>query len=685
MTGLRSSAIEKTLSSLSCAIRPWATCEDEMSSAINCDVFLGGDGLRPYAVWREEGTVQLIAYDAPDLPRPPLVDSIIEHHFGVATVQGSGSELEFIHISLPESEEIDLRLKVPRVLLVGLGDSERYRGARLSLGIARLAQWLRFTHAASVTVVDYNQHDLPLEHVKSILSSSRYDIIGVSVNFGQWGMLADLAGIVNEFGPEIVVLGNILAAYSPVEATSMFTAARTGNVFVATSLGEKPFEELCRTFENLASGRSIPGLLRPQDPNWVALDGEPSMLTRVEPPALVFPDDQLVLDIANAGGQISFETSFGCQYGVCTFCPRDHRGEGWSRGRVEVARAALRRISTTGAVLSLVDEEFFGDEGLVDPPIANFPAAQILEECRRSNISYEIYTRLEQIFDAKRSRTWNVERSKLLLREAPAMRRIFVGVESGSPRQLRRYGKGQTVEQTVDALRVGSALGVPMEFGFITFDPLTTADELVENILFLARRDIMAAGAQLQPRERIAAVESYLDGSSFEFADVPLYRHVAYMATEMEVLAHSRYASRLRRRNPELLTGEYDAGFARFGVKYMDHRIGLIADWCRVWTEGMFTPVYEARMRSRAALSRVESEDQANLVLKYRDATFLLLSHLASRYLPSVSDRFMPFVPQFDFDGDDPMVWLEQLASTVLADGAKVSFKLEFLDSRRDA
>jgi hypothetical protein len=341
--------------------------------------------------------------------------------------------------------------------------------------------------------------------------------------------------------------------------------------------------------------------------------------------------------------------------------------ERWSR---------LRPAGGDAVAVALVDEEFFGTEGRCDPPVAGLPAARILGCLADLNLRYELYTRLEQLFDRRRSREWNLDRARVLASAAPWMRRLFAGVESGSPAQLRRYGKGQTVGQTVDALRVASALGVPLEFGFITFDPLLTPAELGENTGFLARTDVLCQPAAADPA---AVVEGYLDGASLVASGEPVYRHVAYMATELEVLAHSRYATALQHRHPELVTS-YDPAFCRFGVRYASPGIATVAAWCRVWTEGMFTPVYQARMTARSA-GRDGAAGAHSLVCRYRDATFTLLCDLTRRHLPEVK---LPAAPAVAVSGaaPDEMTLLTSLSQAVTPE--RVRFNPGLLERRRD-
>jgi len=661
-------------------VTAWSAVQERLENVLGTECYLGGDGLRPYVTWASEGAIQLRAMVPAELPTAPLIEEILRGDYGFCIADKDVRDPRILTVQLPRTPTLTRRLEVPELLLIGLGDAARYRGARLALGIARLAQWLRFAHAAHVRVVDYNMTDDPLTAVKDILDTHAFGIVGISVNFGQWRMLTELAPLVNEYRPPVVALGNILAAFSARQALSQFEADQREAAFVATGLGERPMESLCRRFRDPESWASIDGLTRcgTSAPSTVknALPG---------PPELVFPDDTLIMEIIKRTGQVSMETSFGCQYGACTFCPRDHRGEGWTRGNRAATVAVLRRLAPTEVAVSFVDEEFFGSEGLLDPPLENLPAAQVLAACRELEISYELYTRLQQIFDRGKSPAWNLQRARLLATEASHMRRIFVGVESGSPSQLRRYGKGQTVEQTADALRVGSSLGLPMEFGFITFDPLLTPSELTENIEFLARTDIMSPVTPGGVQTKLEKVADYLDGKEFPQSGTALYHHVAYMATELEVLAHSRYADHLHRKHPELLDGDYDPGFARYGTRYRDIRIGDIAGWCRVWTEGMFAPVYEARMTARTADHPSTVQEAAQLVARYRDATFSLILNLTARILPETDARLAPLLRRYELPGaSDPVEWLDALARRALPEPTRVEFDRMLVAKRRE-
>jgi anaerobic magnesium-protoporphyrin IX monomethyl ester cyclase len=62
---------------------------------------------------------------------------------------------------------------------------------------------------------------------------------------------------------------------------------------------------------------------------------------------------------------------------------------------------------------------------------------------------------------------------------------VFLGIESGCDRVLRRIGKRVSREQIVRAVRIMQGCDLQLNIGFIMFEPDTTLDELTENYEFL--------------------------------------------------------------------------------------------------------------------------------------------------------------------------------------------------------
>jgi len=573
------------------------------------DVFLGGDRLRPYLTVQRDDRVWIVAQQS-DLVRPRMA-AAFEAGDWQARKELTGNP---VVMSAPTTPTLRSLLAVPKLYLTTLTNAERYQTRRYPLNVARLAQWSRFHHIASVCVSDLAlTFEGSVDELCADIVKSSPDVIGISLNFGELLTLELLAKTLLRTcdSKPILCLGNVLAAWEPAAVRSI---CREFEHFISPSYGEPVIERVCRRAMDRANG----------DDNTTPF---PIVHTgaATHPTAIVYPDERLLEHTLIHGGQASIETSFGCQYSRCTFCPRDHRSRGWRRPAAKDAVAVVHamaadmssRVGANKAVISIVDEDAFGSEG-INPQGREPSIIHIVNAGRVAEVSFEIYTRAEQLFNKCWRRADSLRRLRQLASLRPCLTRVFIGVESGCDTQLVRYRKGQSVQDIVYALRAGSLLDLPMEFGFITFDPLITLDELTENILFLSRTDVLLAPPVDKPVEQIVDLIQANDVRGTE----PLFARVAYMATELEVFAGSTMSGHLKAHFPWLVR-EYDASFARFRCDYNDVHIGRIASWCRVWTEGTFAAVYRMRLSSRTdpAVRRIFR----TAIRKYREATFALL------------------------------------------------------------
>jgi hypothetical protein len=466
--------------------------------------------------------------------------------------------------------------------------------------------------------------------------SSGASIVGISLNFGEFPTLRNLvkAMRLESFRPTLIV-GNVLAAWAAAEVKQICEGF---DVHISYSYGEYDLEALCRSIVSSNAGEVVAAERDTQD-----------LGARSFPPLLVMPDEALLAKTLEQKGQASLETSFGCQYGRCTFCPRDHRSPGWRRPAPCDARAVVARIASVvraigveqSPVISFVDEEAFGNDG--NEPETEPSIVSLVEAAGSCGMRCEVYTRLEQLYDSRRNAGESLARLQQWIRMRPWLARVFVGVESGCDSQLRRYGKGQSTKDIVSALRVGSLLDLPMEFGFITFDPLLSRRELIENVEFLARTDV------LLPAEPMVGLQNVLDVArgdtcDMQFLGAPLFLRVAYMATELEVFANSAFL-RLMRSKAEELVGEYDSSFARYNCRYADQLVGQVAGWCRVWTEGTFEEVYRVRVALRTG--KEQGTQAGRFVDSYRAATFGLLVTLLLRLFPHSETKGLPAASRF--------------------------------------
>lgn len=655
----------------------------EFSGILKEDVFLGGDRLRPYVTVRERGQFWVTALERPSLSVPRLINELSSGKFGMPKVVDS--DPPFTTFVISNTPALSLRMTVSRAYLTTLTNSSRYQSRRYPLNVGRLGQWLRFQHVARARVTDLAlTFEGDLSRLVADIGQSAPQVVGVSLNFGELDSLREFVRLLRNsaFEPTVLCVGNVLAAWAQDEVRRICSEFQ---LIISESYGELLLEHLCGSSFSGSSGvgQNLPSL--------------PVRGITTHPEAIVFPDEQLLAETINTRGQPSIETSFGCQYSRCSFCPRDHRSKGWRRPAIKdstavvaaIAQELIRNEGSHDTILSIVDEDAFGSEG-TDPSLPKISVIDLVMSAGRYGIACEIYARAEQLFNVLWPRKASITRLSQLSIIQPHIARLFVGVESGSDSQLTRYSKGQTVQDVIYALRAGSLLGLPLEFGFITFDPLTTTRELAENIRFLARTDVLLPKNYDATPEQI--YEHIVRPGMRTNAD-PVFMRVAYMATELEVFAKSPIAAVLRNRRPDLMT-RYDESFARFECRYAEPAVAQAASWCRVWTEATFRPIYRIRLQSRS--NRHMNDSRHRLIRRYREATFALLlatckevtgehDFQCGRVADVVNCDALECVAKGDLDVCQlQLLWSWVVSGSELADVEDARFSLTNLERRRD-
>jgi radical SAM superfamily enzyme YgiQ (UPF0313 family) len=88
------------------------------------------------------------------------------------------------------------------------------------------------------------------------------------------------------------------------------------------------------------------------------------------------------------------------------------------------------------------------------------------------------------------------------LKEA-GTREIFLGIESGSRQQIKRFGKSATAEHNMEALMLLQNLGFQVDVGFIMFDPEMCIEDVEYNIDFLKKAGLVNHDARMAKKMRV--------------------------------------------------------------------------------------------------------------------------------------------------------------------------------------
>lgn len=207
---------------------------------------------------------------------------------------------------------------------------------------------------------------------------------------------------------------------------------------------------------------------------------------------LGLPDYSQLKQILDLGGVAEMETGRGCPWGHCTFCSV-HIFWGqptWKHKMVDNVIQELQIFKKYGVEkINIVDEEFLGCTAEQIEERKDFIKAIV---AGNPNIKFSLNARVDAIYrteDDEILAQKKREQFELVLKMGVAW--LFLGIESGSDSQLARYGKGVNRADIEGALKMINEYGIHFLIGFIMFDALVTKKELIENIEFIKRNNLL--------------------------------------------------------------------------------------------------------------------------------------------------------------------------------------------------
>ncbi|MFC1544143.1 B12-binding domain-containing radical SAM protein [Gemmatimonadota bacterium] len=181
--------------------------------------------------------------------------------------------------------------------------------------------------------------------------------------------------------------------------------------------------------------------------------------------------------ILKGGGTLNMVRSRGC-YANCSFCSiasfyRTQDGAAWRQRSVEDVLDEMEALHERWpeAEIKFYDDQFIGPGKRGREDALAF--AQALRD-RGMNIPFYIFARAD-----------TVETELFSALKAAGLRSVFVGVESGSQRELDAFDKRISVQDNKQALQVLADLEIRFTMGLIFFDPYTEMGDVFANLQFL--------------------------------------------------------------------------------------------------------------------------------------------------------------------------------------------------------
>lgn len=368
----------------------------------------------------------------------------------------------------------------------------------------------------------------PLELATKLSSFDSTQIIGISIPQGTQELAEQFLACLKEVNYSgLIVLGHALPTYLSEKFINLFP-----DTLIVRGWGDKTLAEIVQARLNKSSDFS-------NISNLTYMDDGVVVNTPIEwPDTFGVPSDR---DPQKFFPRI--EASRGCHHDKCTFCTRPLKNENqkpWIRvPPVTVLKDIANLHDQGGTVFTFTDEDFFGND--LDG------ALQIAEGIKQiGKFEFALDLRADSILNPADDPETALQRDVLLRTLVDAgMSFVYVGAETFSKTQLKRYGKGNTPNESVASIRKMISLSVPSELGLITFDPVMTLDELSENVDMLETTG--------------------------------LWRYSAQLFNELHIFQGNPYSKIIERNG--LITG-YDENYMTYSYNYLNRAIALIRDAC---------------------------------------------------------------------------------------------------------
>lgn len=538
----------------------------------------------------------------------------------------------------PSDEVLLQRLTLPRVLLVNPCVLENFPIPRLCLSIGLVGSYLRKFQKADVRIIDM-QVGSTIEDIVREARTLQPDLFGMSISYGQKHLALSILKEIYKAKDErainpLIVLGNIISASFPKEFLTIYPDS-----IVVCGEGEVTIIELMEYISGERKLADVSGIAYTDGSGKI----QRTLNKSVPMENIPLPSLDTINDIARCRGAVTLELSRGCQWNVCTFCPREHKSSHWKTFTTPQILEQFRSLSVVcdkfgiKRHIFLADEEFLGgiNDGKETTRMADVARSLIKD---KFSMSFDAAARVDQVYEPQMNREWHIKRMEMwhLTRKA-GLDRLFMGIESGSEAQLKRYGKGIKPEHSVYAIRILSALGIPLRFGFVTFDQLMVGlKDLKENIAFLERTDAFMNEINVEDYGYEKLFDLLIHDQEFiaaHSANKPIHSGVSYMLASMEVLLNSRYKIMLdnaeKRYGKRLILDKDfpDTNMGRYKVDFLDDLIGDISKSSQKWIDRHFGLSYAIKSLYKVAPKK-EKEYLSNWMILYRRISFILVKAL---------------------------------------------------------
>lgn len=400
-----------------------------------------------------------------------------------------------------------------RVIIIGL-HSDIFPEIGESHGISVLGGCLESTldiNVESLQIVDMVVlNNDKITSIIEIVRDVQPTIIIISVLYGRYGILKNMYPKIKKILPpdHLVIFGGPIPTYNP----KIILQEIDSSSIVIQGEGDEAIIKIIQRWMNNNSFGDVANICYLEKKQIKCTKRYLVDISRTPPPYR-----KHMGSLISKGAQIYVENSRGCSWAACTFCMRgltdiegncrEYRTFPFQR----LAKDLLTLRDNNVQVVTFADEDFLG--GSIHECENFVYNLEKFVQIENMHICFDVSMNVCSIFSSRWTDAEEKRRKTLIDKlKRVGLRKVFVGVESGSSTQLVRYCKEHTTYESNTAVQILRDLGIIIEIGFIMFDPLCNLHEIEENIYYLQKNNLtsnvssVASELRLQPNSRYLAL-----------------------------------------------------------------------------------------------------------------------------------------------------------------------------------
>lgn len=359
-------------------------------------------------------------------------------------------------------------------------DKKDYPGSRFDLniedlGLGSISSYLKANGYPDTVIMHCPLEDISCEMLVPAIDSIKPDIVGISISFESTDYLGGIeaAKIIKKNFPYVKVVAGGHAAtflYDKLLEECEYID------YITFGEGEVTTLDLINKLEKNESIDSVAGIAY-KHLGEIIVNPKRELIAELD--GLPFADRSIYKKHVPEFALI--ESSRGC-WGKCRFCSvpaffNHGKGKVWRSRSAESIVEEIESIINVWHIhkFDFVDDNFLGVGNIGKGKIDRF--CELIKE-RQLKIEFHIACRVE-----------SVSLEELMSLKEVGLKKVYVGIESGSDTTLKRYGKNVTKEDNRRAIQILKELGIDAKLCLIIFDPWMTPEELSETVEFLIQMD----------------------------------------------------------------------------------------------------------------------------------------------------------------------------------------------------